>query len=359
MKRLIYNDVKECIESFGYKLLSTEYKNANTKLKIKCENGHIFERTFSKFKQTQNCPYCTNTRKWSVIEIKEYLKNINYTLLSTEYKNNQTKLDMICSEGHKIQMTMGNIQQGKRCHICSRKIASENRKHNYEFVKKYIENEGYELLSKTYINQDEKLKMKCSKGHIFLMDFCHFKRGCRCPQCCKNKKMSHKEFLKKFYNQNLNAENIEILSEYINANTKIKCSCKIDGHIWFPTSSSLLNGCGCPQCNESKGEKRIRVYLERKNLIFKPQKRFDNLLGLGGGKLSYDFYLPSYNLLIEYQGGYHDGTVSNQTEEEFKKQQEHDKRKRDYAMKHNINLLEIWYYDFDNIEKILSQELNK
>jgi len=44
-------------------------------------------------------------------------------------------------------------------------------------------------------------------------------------------------------------------------------------------------------------------------------------------------------------------------EARFKKQLEHDRRKREYAKKHNINLLEIWYWDFDNIEKILDREL--
>jgi len=43
---------------------------------------------------------------------------------------------------------------------------------------------------------------------------------------------------------------------------------------------------------------------------------------------------------------------------EFTKQLKHDQLKRDYALKHNINLLEIWYYDFDNIEEILNKELN-
>ena len=76
--------------------------------------------------------------------------------------------------------------------------------------------------------------------------------------------------------------------------------------------------------------------------------------------LSYDFYLPKYNLLIEYQGNYHDGTVNKevQSDEKFNRQQEHDKRKREYAKKNNIKLLEIWYWDFDNIEGILKRELN-
>ena len=38
-------------------------------------------------------------------------------------------------------------------------------------------------------------------------------------------------------------------------------------------------------------------------------------------------------------------------------QQEHDKRKRQYAKDHNIKLIEIWYWDFDKIESILEKEL--
>ena len=89
-----------------------------------------------------------------------------------------------------------------------------------------------------------------------------------------------------------------------------------------------------------------------------PQKEFNGLLGLGGKNLSYDFYLPDYNLLIEYQGEYHDGTANNQTKVAYKKQQEHDKRKKEYALNNNIKLLEIWYWDFERIEKMLTKELN-
>ena len=74
--------------------------------------------------------------------------------------------------------------------------------------------------------------------------------------------------------------------------------------------------------------------------------------------LSYDFYLQQYNLLIEFQGKQHEQPIEYfGGEKTFKKQQEHDKRKREYAKQNNINLLEIWYYDFDNITEILNKEL--
>jgi len=131
----------------------------------------------------------------------------------------------------------------------------------------------------------------------------------------------------------------------------------------------------CPDCQCSLGELAIDDVLLKHSFVkisqedynklidknenyFIPQKTFDGLVGLGGGLLSYDHYLPKYNLLVEYQGEYHDGTARNQTEEAFIKQVEHDRRKKEYAENKKIRLLEIWYYEFDNIEEILTKELN-
>lgn len=121
----------------------------------------------------------------------------------------------------------------------------------------------------------------------------------------------------------------------------------------------------CPECDYSKGEQEIRYWLNTNQIIFKAQKSFDNLVGLKNGLLTYDFYLPTYNFLIEYQGEQHDHPVDfkhlgkKKTLEEFEHQKEHDRRKRQYAKDHNIDLLEIWYWDYDNIEKILNNKLRR
>ena len=70
--------------------------------------------------------------------------------------------------------------------------------------------------------------------------------------------------------------------------------------------------------------------------------------------------MPEYNIGIEYQGEQHE-KVNNffGGERQLEIQLEHDKRKREYAKNHNIKLLEIWYYDFNNIEEILKSQLFK
>ena len=102
----------------------------------------------------------------------------------------------------------------------------------------------------------------------------------------------------------------------------------------------------------------MTCFLFNNGINFEYQKTFDNLYGIQNGKLSYDFYIPNHNLLIEYQGKQHEEPIEFfGGEEQFKIQQEHDKRKREYAKNNGYKLLEIWYYDYDKIEEILSREL--
>ena len=139
----------------------------------------------------------------------------------------------------------------------------------------------------------------------------------------------------------------------------------------------------CPECEYSKGEEKISNYFinlgfikitdedykilddtfKLKNNYYISQKKFDGLVGLGKGLLSYDFYLPNkqHNILIEYQGMQHEKYCKgfHKSNKDFEKQVEHDRRKCEYANSNSIELLEIWYWDFDNIEEILIRELNE
>jgi len=135
----------------------------------------------------------------------------------------------------------------------------------------------------------------------------------------------------------------------------------------------------CPYCQHSKGEEVISNYFSNKNFIkitqkeynklidkeninyFISQKKFKNLIGMNNGLLSYDHFIPKYNLLIEYHGIQHEKYNSwfHKSIKDFERQLEHDKRKCEYSINNNINLLIIWYWYFDRIEEILDKELSK
>ena len=135
------------------------------------------------------------------------------------------------------------------------------------------------------------------------------------------------------------------------------CDC---GEEIIVRSSALLHGytksCGCMK---SHGEYYISTYLLSNSINFEKQKKFSDLLGVGGGNLSYDFYLPNHNMLIECQGEQHERPIEYfGGEEQFAIQQEHDRRKREYAKDNGYRLLEISYKDYNNIDNILTKAIN-
>ena len=68
--------------------------------------------------------------------------------------------------------------------------------------------------------------------------------------------------------------------------------------------------------------------------------------------MSYDFYLPDQNILIEYQGLQHYQPIDYfGGDDRFMVQQKHDQMKLDYAKEHGYNLIAIPYTE-DTLAKI-------
>jgi hypothetical protein len=53
-----YEDVKDFIESEGFYLISEDYINVDSHIKLMCDRGHYFTTTFYRFKIGQRCPVC-------------------------------------------------------------------------------------------------------------------------------------------------------------------------------------------------------------------------------------------------------------------------------------------------------------
>lgn len=93
------------------------------------------------------------------------------------------------------------------------------------------------------------------------------------------------------------------LVDYVNVDTKVKIKCKECGNIFEQTPYTHKKGSDCPKCNIIKGEEKIRKELEEKNISFEFHKTFSDLKDKT--YLSYDFYIPSTNILVEFNGIQH------------------------------------------------------
>lgn len=120
---------------------------------------------------------------------------------------------------------------------------------------------------------------------------------------------------------------------------------------------SFLNSRGCPRCyrKKSKGEQKIESFLSSKKIKFIPQKTLSLEKELK--RYKFDFYLPDFNVAIEYNGEQHYKEKSGFFDS-LAQTQKRDNIKKEYCAKHNIQLWIIPYWDFDKIEEILSLKFN-
>lgn len=296
-------------------------------------------------------------KKFDYNSVKNYIERYEYILNSKQYVNTHTKLDLTCPKGHNFKMTFNNFKKGQRCPICARvnqdRIPKRpnNKKYSQTYVKDLVESRGYILLE-PYVNKRTKLKLQCPNGHKHEIRIDSFQNGSGCKQCIiDNMKNNTNDVIIK-----LNDKGFKLLSKYTRNDEKIKLQCE-KNHIFESTYDRIINhGSGCPICNNSKGESKIRDFLENNKIHYKREYKFKDCKFYK--ELRFDFYLPNYNICIEFDGIQHfeivkcfggmDGFIGTKIRDTIKNK---------YCKDNDIKLIRIPYLEINNIENILIKEL--
>lgn len=343
-----------------------KYINKETKIEYHCNvcNTNHFA-TPNSLLRGHGCPKCATIKQSqkSRMTHKEFIdkmKEINPDIeITGRYVLSSQKIDFRCSVcGFKHSATPNSLLSGKGCPECKRKkVSQKNSKTHEQFINEILKiNPNITILGK-YVNAKTKIEYMCNIcGLRHFATPCGLLFGDGCPKCSKVYHKNTDEFVEEM---KLINPNLTILGEYINSRTKIQYKCNICGYINSANAQSLLDGVGCPKCNHSKGEKLIAQYLDINNIIYVSQKRFKNCKNKF--TLPFDFYLPQYNICIEYQGEQHfkpctfGGITQLQAEYNLEQQQIRDKIKKKFCQENKIKLITISYKDYDNIEKILDE----
>ena len=273
-------------------------------------------------------------------------------------KGNERKIEIWCGNpNHKpYDVKFANFKNGQRCRKCADEENSIKFSLDYEYVKNYIESFGFELLSKEYINYDEEIKILCPNHGIYKTTFHLFKIAkYKCPKCANEHRGEYNKLTYEYIKNYIELFNYKLLTtEYINAKQQLSVQC-FCGHKPYNVSfDRFQRGDRCPYCNQSKGEDRIEEVLRCNNINYLIQYRFENCKLYK--PLPFDFYLPQYDVCIEFDGRQHfeiidyfnglDGFIDRKIRDTIK---------NIYCQQNNIKLIRIPYWDFDNIEDILNQ----
>ena len=337
---LVYNPSVEVVD---------EYINQNTPIRHRCKiHDYIWSAYPYNVLEGKGCPFCRSDRikeklVWSHEDYVSELviKNSGIEVIE-QYVNMNTKIWHRCKiDGTEWQMAPSAIlHSGCGCPQCNSKL-----KTNDQYIAELFEiNPNIEAME-PYIDSVTPIWHRCLiDNYQWKAAPSHTLRGTGCPKCKGTLKHTHEEFVLKL---GLVNPDIEPVEEYNGGKNKITFRCKIDGYTWEARPDGALDGKGCPKCQETKGEKSVRHWLEEHKIKYVYQKVFNDCKDKN--VLPFDFYIPDYNILIEYDGQQHfepidfAGRGKEWALRQFKVTQRHDNIKNLYCQLNNIRLLRISY----------------
>lgn len=353
-----------------YNYSKVNYINNYTKVCIICPKHGEFWQKPNKHLLGHGCPGCKKesmSRKLSFCN-EEFIKKANtvhnnkYDYSKINYKNAHTPITIICPvHGDFKQMPFSHLnghgcpECGKLTNVSSRTLRDE------QFIKKAKEIHGdkYDYSKVDYVNYKTKLHIICLEhGDFWQTPRVHL-QGCGCPECGKKIKIKKltsctEQFIKRAKEIHKDANYDYSKVDYINNQTKVCIICSKHGEFWQAPSSHLI-GHGCPKCNISHLEDNTATLLQKYQIVYEVQKKFDWLITEKKGKMSLDFYLPNYNLAIECQGIQHFKARGIYTENIVSETKQRDQLKRKLCQEHNIQL---YYIDYnENIEEKINNIL--
>ena len=307
--------IEKAIKKHGdkYDYSKVEYKYAKENVIIICHKTYPWGEEHGKFLQTpdthlqsRGCPKCSNvhrpnTSEW--IKMAKWVHGKRYDYSMVVYKNNRTKICIICKEHGEFIQTPANHIKGENCPKCSGHFMDQNFfiEKSKGIHKDENDNPLYDYSLVDYNDSSTNVTIICPlHNYEFRKTPNKHLNGQGCPLCgnvsggLKNR-LSHNEFINRAF-----PHKYEYLTKYVTAKTKIHIKCKECGNKFWQEAYSHLSACGCPSCNESKLEKRVTKYLNQLDIKYIKQKKFVWL-----GRQSLDFYLTNYKLAIECQGIQH------------------------------------------------------
>jgi len=228
----------------------------------------------------------------------------------------------------------------------------------------------YSLIPETF-TYDQTVPIVCATHGIFQQKARTHVMGSGCQQCAKEarqpmydrKKHTKEQFITKakethgdFYDYTNTTYNSQM--------KKLEVVCPLHGPFTI-VANNHVHGTGCSKCKRSRGETLIQNWLDLHKIKYETQKSFPDLFlpntKKRTNKPKFDFFIPTKNLLLEFDGKHHfepvkfHGVDQHEAERLHQRIQLSDAIKEQYAKDHNITLKRIHYKDIKSLNTILQK----
>jgi very-short-patch-repair endonuclease len=319
-----------------------------------CPKHGEFKQIFSTHLKGSGCFECgkEKRRNVNIIEIFNKTHNSKYNYSKVKYTGLRDKIIVICPTHGEFEINAGNHKNGDGCRKCLNESQSYTKD---EFIEISINRHGYkyDYSKSNYINNHTKISIICPKHGEFLQNPQYHLIGHGCSECWKQKELENRNKYKEKWLENVKIYHSNFydysLVNYYNNSKEVTIICPKHGIFEQKPISHLK--CGCPSCNESKGEKEISKKLDILKLKYIREHKFTGCNHIK--ELRFDFYLPELNICIEYNGKQHYESIEYfGGETRYKEQIIKDNIKRKYCSENGIKLIEIKYNE--NVQEKLN-----
>lgn len=218
-----------------------------------------------------------------------------------------------------------------------------------EFINQVIQKHGnvFEFDRTTYVGDAVKTTITCKVHGDFNPTPSNILQGSGCPSCALATAADrYRKSISDFMNESNRVHDSKYdysLVEYKNNRTPVVIICPVHGQFKQQPNVHIDQRCGCPKCSNSRGESEVREWLMDNNIEFTTQHMFDDCRDKR--RLKFDFYVPSKQLLIEYNGIQHYRNVPllRYSNDAFEDIQRRDQIKVEYAKNKGLRLLIVPY----------------
>ena len=265
-----------------YDYSKVDYINSETKVIVTCPlHGDFLVTPYHHYRNRVGCPKCSGKyrpTKDDFINRSREIHGNDYDYSQVDYKNNKTKVKIICpTHGVFLQTPSNHTNQEQGCPKCG----GSGKKNTEEFVKqaKEIHGDKFDYSKVNYVNSVTPIKIICPIHGEFLQKPANHlqlsKHGC--PKCgweIQNDKVRGNvdDFIAK--SQELHGDTYNYSEvKYEKSSKKVKIICPIHGPFMMPpnahTNSSRPQG--CPRCGEIRTGQKARLttdkFIEKANIV--------------------------------------------------------------------------------------------
>lgn len=328
-----------------------DYINNKSVVKLTCpEHGDISGLPGNVLKREHLCSVCAGYKldKASFVARAKELHSDKYDYSKVKFVCSSDKVTIICRKHGQFMQTPFMHLNGRGCSKCA---AEDSRISEEEFLDRAKKKHGNKYKYSNYKKATELVTIECPKHGYFEQKAASHLDGRGCKKCGDDKQsLTTEEFISRA--KKVHGDKYDYTKTvYRRSDIKVTIACKKHGD-FLSRPGDHLQKRGCPKCKESKGETAIRTHLENQAIEHVQECMFD------GCGFRWDFYLPDYDLFIEFHGQQHYGPVERfGGMPAYRIAKANDKTKVELLTKLGANMLIIKYDKIKSVADLINKKI--